>query len=146
MNFDKNRIQYNDFYWSYFRFENYDVYFNQEGEAIARYTGEIARNEMEQMQQRLNHTLKKKLNFIVYNRYTDFRQSNIGLATGKEEYNTGGITKIRNNKVNLYFQGDHIAYNIQLKKAIAEVIIMEMLYGDRLSDNFANATMLELPE
>lgn len=146
MNFGKNRIQYNDFYWSYFRFENYDVYFNQEGEAIARYTGEIARYEKEQMQQRLNHTLKKKLNFIVYNRYTDFRQSNIGLVTGKEEYNTGGITKIRNNKVNLYFQGDHIAYNIQLKKAIAEVIIMEMLYGDRLSDNFANATMLELPE
>ncbi|MDY6801046.1 MAG: hypothetical protein SVU94_07455 [Bacteroidota bacterium] len=146
MNFGKNRIQYNDFYWSYFQFDNYDVYFNQEGETIARYTGKIARDEIEQMEQRLNHTLKKKLNFIVYNRFTDFKQSNIGLVTGKEEYNTGGITKIRNNKVNLYFQGDHIAYNIQLKKAIAEVVIMEMLYGNRLSDNFANATMLELPE
>ncbi|HSH50984.1 MAG TPA: hypothetical protein VK982_04590, partial [Bacteroidales bacterium] len=146
MNFGKNRIQYNNFYWSYFRSDDYDVYFNQEGEAIARYTMEIARNEIGQMEQRLNYSLKKKLIFIVYNRFTDFRQSNIGLVTGKEEYNTGGITKIRNNKVNLYFQGNHIAYNKQLKKAIAEVIIMEMLYGNRLSDNFANATMLELPE
>ncbi len=146
MNFGKNRVQYNEFYWSYFQFDDYDVYFNQEGETIARYTGEIARDEIGQMEQRLNHTLKKKLIFIVYNRFTDFRQSNIGLVTGKEAYNTGGITKIRDNKVTLFFQGDHIAYNQQLRKAIAQVIIMEMLYGNRLSDNFANATMLDLPE
>ncbi len=146
MNFGKNRVQYNDFYWSFFRFDSYDVYFNQEGETIARYTGEIASDEILLMEQRLNYKLKKKLIFIVYNRYSDFRQSNIGLVTGKEEYNTGGVTKIRNNKVSLFFQGDHSAYIKQLRAAIAEVLIMEMLYGERLSDNFTSSTMLDLPD
>jgi len=146
MNFGKNRVQYNDFYWSYFRFDDYDVYFNQEGETIARYTGKIAGDKIEQIENRLNHTLKKKLIFIVYNRFSDFRQSNIGLVTGKEEYNTGGITKIRNNKVSLYFQGNHVSYQNQLEKAIAEVMILEMLYGNQFSNNFTNSAMLDLPE
>ncbi|MEE4198748.1 MAG: hypothetical protein V2I54_14005 [Bacteroidales bacterium] len=146
MNFGKNRVQYNDFYWSYFRFDDYDVYFNQEGETIARYTGDIAHDAIKQMEQQLNHTLHKKLIFIVYNRFNDFKQSNIGLVTGKEEYNTGGITRIRNNKVSLYFQGDHEAYRRQLKNSVAEAIVLEMIYGNRFTDNFAGSTMLDLPE
>ena len=146
MNFGKNRVQYNDFYWSYYRFDNFDTYFNQDGEAIARFTGENASKEISNLEERLNHSLNKRLIFLVYNKFSDFRQSNVGLVTGKEEYNTGGITKIRNNKVSLYFQGDHQVYLKEMKAAISEVIILEMLYGNKLSDNFASSTMLNLPE
>jgi len=146
MDFGKNRVQYNDFYWSFYRFDNFDTYFNQDGEAIARFTGENASKEISILEEKLNHTLNKRLIFLVYNKYTDFRQSNIGLITGKEEYNTGGVTKIRNNKVSLYFQGDHQLYLKEMKSAISEVIVLEMLYGSRLTDNFASSTMLNLPE
>lgn len=146
MNFGKNRVQYNDFYWSFFRYDNFDTYFNQDGEAIARFTGKHANKEILKLEEELNHKLNKRLIFLVYNKYSDFRQSNIGLVTGKEEYNTGGITKIRNNKVSLYFQGDHQEYLKEMKKAISEVIIMEMLYGNRLTENFASSSMLSLPE
>lgn len=146
MNFGKNRVQYNDFYWSFYRYDNFDTYFNQDGESIARFTGKYANQEIVKLEERLNHKLNKRLIFLVYNKFSDFRQSNIGLVTGKEEYNTGGITKIRNNKVSLYFQGDHEKYLKEMKKAISEVIVMEMLYGNRLSENFANSSMLSLPE
>lgn len=146
MDFGKNRVQYNDFYWSFYRYDKFDTYFNQDGEAIARFTGEHAPNEILKLEEKLNHKLNKRLIFLVYNKFSDFRQSNIGLVTGKEEYNTGGITKIRNNKVSLYFQGDHEEYIKQMKESISEVIIMEMLYGNRLTENFANSSMLSLPE
>ena len=146
MDFGKNRVQYNDFYWSYYRYDKFDTYFNQDGEAIARFTGENATQEILRLEERLNHTLNKRLTFLVYNKFSDFRQSNIGLVTGKEEYNTGGITKIRNNKVSLYFQGNHQDYLKQMRSVIAEVIVMEMLYGNRLTENFANSTMITLPE
>ena len=146
MNFGKNRVQYNDFYWSFYHYDSYDTYFNQDGEAIARFTGKNAQKEIIALEERLNHELNKRLIFLVYNKYSDFRQSNIGLVTGKEEYNTGGVTKIRNNKISLYFQGNHEEYLIEMRKAIAEVIIMEMLYGNRLTENFANSSMLNLPE
>lgn len=146
MDFGKNRVQYNDFYWSYYRYDKFDTYFNQDGEAIAKYTGDHAKQEILKLEEKLNHTLNKRLSFLVYNKFSDFRQSNIGLVTGKEEYNTGGITKIRNNKVSLYFQGNHQDYLVQMRSAIAEVMIMEMLYGNRLTENFANSSMINLPE
>ncbi|MBI9055246.1 MAG: PD40 domain-containing protein [Bacteroidales bacterium] len=146
MDFGKNRVQYNDFYWSFYRFDKFDTYFNQDGEAIARFTGENAAKKIQSLEEKLNHTLNKRLIFLVYNKYTDFRQSNIGLLTGKEEFNTGGVTKIRNNKVSLFFQGDHQLYLKEMKSSISEVIVLEMLYGSRLTDNFASSAMLNLPE
>jgi len=146
MNFGKNRVQYNDFYWSYYRFDRFDTYFNQNGEAIARFTGENAPQAILQLEEKLNHKLNKRLIFLVHNKFSDFKQSNIGLVTGKEDYNTGGITKIRNNKVSLYFQGNHQEYIKQMRSAVSEVIVMEMLYGNKLSENFANSTMINLPE
>jgi hypothetical protein len=146
MDFGKNRVQYNDFYWSFYRFDKFDTYFNQDGEAIARFTGENAAKEIKLLEEKLNHTLNKRLIFLVYNKYTDFRQSNIGLLTGKEEFNTGGVTKIRNNKVSLFFQGDHQLYLKEMKSSISEVIVLEMLYGSKLTDNFASSAMLNLPE
>ncbi len=146
MNFGKNRVQYNDFYWSFYRYDKFDTYFNQDGKAIARFTGENATQEILRLEEKLNHKLNKRLTFLVYNKFSDFRQSNIGLVTGKEEYNTGGITKISNNKVSLYFQGNHHDYLKQMRSVIAEVIVMEMLYGNRLTENFANSSMINLPE
>ncbi|PLX11250.1 MAG: hypothetical protein C0597_15325 [Marinilabiliales bacterium] len=146
MDFGKNRVQYNDFYWSFYRYDNFDTYFNQDGEAIARFTGKHASDEILRLEEKLNHKLNKRLTFLVYNKYSDFRQSNIGLVTGKEEYNTGGITKIRNNKVSLYFQGNHEEYLNEMRSAIAEIIVSEMLYGSKLTENFASSSMISLPE
>ena len=146
MDFGKNRVQYNDFYWSYFRFEKFDTYFNQDGEAIARFTGEHADKEILKYEQLLNHKLNKRLIFLVYNKFSDFKQSNVGLVTGKQEHNTGGITKIKNNKVSLYFQGNHQEYLRQMRSAIAEVIVLEMIYGNKLSDNLASSSLIDLPE
>ncbi|MCK5171051.1 MAG: hypothetical protein KAQ75_14330, partial [Bacteroidales bacterium] len=33
-----------------------------------------------------------------------------------------------------------------MRSAITEVIVLEMLYGNRLTENFANSTMITLPE
>ena len=38
MSFGKNRVQYWDFYWSYYRFEKFDTYFNEYGRELAEYT------------------------------------------------------------------------------------------------------------
>ncbi|MCG8410862.1 MAG: hypothetical protein MI739_06225 [Bacteroidales bacterium] len=146
MTFGKNRVQYNNFYWSYFHFEKFDTYFNQDGKAIAEYTCEHASKEISAMEKRLNHKLKKRLTFLVYNKFSDFKQSNVGLVTGNEAHNIGGVTKIKNNKVSLYFQGNHSLYLKEMRAAIAEVIIKEMLYGSKYSENITNTSISNPPE
>ena len=138
MTFGKNRVQYNDFYWYFYRYEKFDAYFNQSGKAIANYTSDFLTEGIEHAEEFFDYTLEKRLIFIVYNKLTDFRQSNIGLISGREETNTGGITKVIRNKVFVYFNGDHKEFEQQITAAIGEVVINEMLYGNEFRENLRN--------
>jgi hypothetical protein len=146
MDFGKNRVQYNNFYWSLFKNEKFDTYFYQEGEVIARFVNEYAYNEILKIEQLLNYELKEKLILVVFNKFSDFKQSNIGLITGKNQYNTGGVTKINRNKISLFYQGNHLEFERQIRETIAEAIIIEMLLGSKLSENISSSILLYLPE
>ena len=106
MSFGKNRVQYNDYVWSFYRYENFDVYFNEDGTKLAEYVADYAGEILPKIESFFDYTLDKRIIFMVYNRLSDFRESNIDLVTGNEEYNIGGVTNISRNKVFLYYEGD----------------------------------------
>ncbi|MFW6328413.1 MAG: TolB family protein [Bacteroidota bacterium] len=146
MTFGKNRVQYNDFYWQYYRYERFDTYFNQDGRELAEYTTEVAEREITRLESFFDYSLEQRVIFLIYNKLSDFRQSNIGLVTGKDEYNVGGVTQVNKNKVFLFFEGDYEKFDEQISAAIAEVIINEMLYGSAIRENVTNSTLISLPE
>ena len=146
MTFGKNRVQYNDFYWSYYRFERFDVYFNQDGNELALYAESVITPELDRIEGLFDYIIEKRIIFIVYNKLTDFRQGNIGLITGIDEYNTGGVTRIVDNKVFLYFDGDRESFSRQIRSAITEVIVNEMIYGSALTTNMATSATINIPE
>lgn len=129
MDFGKNRVQYYDFFWSFYRFEKFDTYFNEYGREIAEYTARFADKKIVEIEDFFDYTLEKRLIFIVYNKLSDFRQSNVGLTGGDEEFNLGGVTRIVENKVFLFYEGDHRELERQITAAIAETVVQEMLYG-----------------
>ena len=146
MSFGKNRIQYNSFYWEYYRFDKFDTYFNEYGKNLALYTEWFANQELKRLEAQLDYTLERRMIFLIYNKLTDFRQSNIGLVTGSDDYNTGGVTRVVNNKVFLFYEGDHKKFQKQITSAISQVMLNEMLYGSELRENVANSTLISLPE
>ena len=146
MTFGKNRLQFNDFYWQYYRFERFDVYFTQEGNDLALYAETIITPELDRIEGLFDYIIEKRIIFIVYNKLTDFRQDNIGLITGIDEYNTGGVTRIVDNKVFLYFDGDRAAFNRQIRASIAEIALNEMVYGSALTANMATSATINIPE
>jgi WD40 repeat protein len=146
MSFGKSRIQYGEFYWSYYRFERFDTYFNEYGKDLALYTEWFADEELKRLESMLDYTLERRIVFVIYNKLTDFRQSNIGLVTGSEDYNTGGVTRIFNNKVSLYYEGDHVKFQKQISAAIAQVMLTEMLYGEQLEEPITNSIFPGMPE
>ncbi len=93
MSFGKNRVQYGDFHWSYYSNDHFDVYFYQGGDDLARYAQAYAKDQIPRLENRLNSRFRKKVQFIVFNSKSDFKQSNIDLEE-EENGNTGGITKI----------------------------------------------------
>jgi hypothetical protein len=147
MSFGKNKVQYFDYYWSFYRFDNFDCYFNENGADLAKYTANYATKKLEEIEDFFDYTLDKRLIFIIYNKNAEYKQSNIGLTTFDEDsYNIGGFSRIIKNKVMLYYEGDHVAFEKQISAAITEAIIKEMLYNADTKDRVSSSSLIYLPD
>ena len=147
MTFGKNRVQYYDYYWSYYRFDDFDCYFNEYGRDLAQFTADYAMKKLDEIEDYFDYTLEKRMIFVIYNKNNEYRQSNIGLVTFDEDtYNTGGFSRIINNKVMLYFEGDHVSYQKQIAASITEVIIKEMLYNADFKDRISSSSVIYMPD
>lgn len=146
MSFGKNRIQYDDERtWTYFRFKNFDTYFYADGKALAIYTSSFADKEIKRLSKYLGFALDDKIKFIIFNDLSDLKESNIGLLTN-EEYNIGGETYIVNNKVFIYFNGNHKHLESQISKGIAQVFLNQIMYGGSFSSTVKNSVLLTFPD
>ncbi len=146
MTFGKNRVQHYDYYWSFYRFEEIDCYFNEFGRELAQYTANYGIKKLDEIEDFFDYNLEKRLIFIIHNKNNEYRQSNVGLVTGEEDsYNTGGYSRIIKNKVLLYYEGDHVAYQKQIGASITEVIINEMLYDADLRDRISSSSVITIP-
>lgn len=145
LEFGKNRMQYQSFNWTYFDFDRFRVYLYEGGQEIARYAAVSMNRQLPVMEKRLDFQLDDKVDVIVYNNQNDFKQSNIGLAN-EETGNIGGVTRIIGDKIFIYFNGSHADLDRQIRAALAELMIDQMMYGGRTRDIVRNSTLLTLPD
>lgn len=146
LEFGKNRIQYDEpRYWTFYSYDRYSVYFYEGGKEIANYVSKSAKTNLEQIEKMLDSPIEKKLQFIIYNKQSDYAQSNLGYSTD-EQYNIGGVTKIVGTKIILYFEGDHQKLEQQIRAGIAEVALNEMMYGGGVGAMVRNSALLVLPD
>ncbi|MBI3512226.1 MAG: PD40 domain-containing protein [Bacteroidetes bacterium] len=143
--FGQNRVQYQDFKWNYYKFPKYEVYYNTGGSELAIYVARAAKNHIADIEKYFDYTLEDRIQFIVYNKQEDFKQSNVGLNSD-DGSNVGGVTRIVGRKVFLYYEGDHVRLEEQIRAGIAEILINEMMYGGNVRDMVKNSTLLNLPE
>jgi hypothetical protein len=147
MNFGKNRVQYYNYYWSYYRFDDIDCYFNENGRDLAQYTADYSIKRLAEIEDYFDYTLEKRLIFIIYNKQAEYKQTNIGLVTfSDDDYNLGGYSRIIKNKVSLYYEGDHIAFQKQISASIAEAIINEMITNADIRDRTSSSSAITMPD
>lgn len=145
MTFGKNRVQYKNFLWTYYKFDDFDTYFYRNGKELAQYAARYAVQEIPLMESKIESRIDKRLQFIIFNNLTDLKQSNIGLIT-EESYNTGGITHIIGSKVFLYFDGNHVNFEEQIRSGIAEVLFNQMMFGGSLGQQVKSSTFFSMPD
>lgn len=143
--FGKSRIQYKEFLWTYYKFDDFDTYFYLNGQELAERTARYASFQIPLMERRLETSLENKIQFIIFNNLTDLKQSNIGLSYG-ENYNTGGVTHIVGSKVFIYFNGDMRHFEKQIRSGIANVMINQILFGSQIGSKIKNNLLYVLPE
>jgi hypothetical protein len=142
--FGKNRVQYQKFKWKYYQTENFNTYFSQDGLGLGKYVAQIAETELPGLEEFVEYGLQRRINIVAYNSFDELQQSNIGL--GIDWQNTGGITKLVNNKMLVYFDGNHDNLRRQIRQGIARVLVENVLFGDDLGEFAANQALLDLPK
>ena len=144
--FGKNRIQYHDDFdhWDMYETENFITYWYGKGREIAHTVVQMAELDNPSIQNVLEHKMNDKIELLVYLDLTDMKQSNLGIE--EQFISQGGITKVVENKVFLYFNGDHNELRKSLREGIASVYINSMLHGNNLQEIVQNAVLLNLPD
>jgi len=146
LNFGKSRVQYNDFFWTYFRFDQFDTYFYLNGKELAQFTAEYADQHIREIELMLQSGLDDKIQFIIFNNLSDLKQSNIGLYGDWDTYNTGGVTRIVGGRVLLFFDGDYGHFVEQIRSGIAQVILNQMMYGTGIGAQIKNNALFTMPD
>ena len=144
--FGKNRVQFHDDFneWMEYESPNFITYWYGEGRNIGQYVVQMAEMDYEYIQSILEHSMNDKIEIIVYTDITDVKQSNIG---NEEAFvNTGGQTKIVENKVFVYFDGNHNNLRRDIREGIGSVFLDAMLFGSNLQEIVQNAVLLNLPQ
>ena len=138
-------MQYRDFFWQYYPAERFEVYYYQGGKDLAEYTVRSVQANLAQLEDRFDFQLTEKLQIVLYNKQSEFRQSNIGI-TGDDVYNIGGAALIVGSKLFLYFEGDYLQFESMLRENLSRVIFSQMMYGGDWKQVIKNNTLLSIPK
>lgn len=142
--FGKNRVQHTKFKWSFYQSPNFNVHYTQNGLELAKFVTQVAEEELPSLEDFIEYGIQRRLNVVLYNNFNDFKQSNIGI--GLDYPNAGGLTKLVNNKMVIYYNGDHNDLRRQIREGIAKVLVEAMLFGDDLGEFAQNQALLDLPK
>jgi hypothetical protein len=142
--FGKNRLQFKKFKWKYYQTTNFNTYFSDGGEPLGKFVCQLAEKELPGIEQFVEYGLQRRANIVIYNSYNDMEQSNIGLNLDWQT--TGGITKLVNNKMVIYYNSDHNNMRIQIRQGLARILVENILFGDDLGEFATNQALLDLPQ
>ncbi len=141
--FGRNRVQYKKFKWEYYQTKNFNTYYNQNGQELAKFVAQVAEEELPGIENFTEYGLQRRANIVLYNDFADMKQSNIGM--GIDWQTTGGLTKLVNNKMVIYFNGDHANLKKQVREGIARILTESVLFGDDIGEFAGNQALLDLP-
>ncbi|UKN01872.1 hypothetical protein K6119_19295 [Paracrocinitomix mangrovi] len=142
--FGKSRVQYNGFSWKYHAYKRFRIYYSGINEDIAIYTARTMHHYLQEAEAKLDYNFPEKLEVIVYESQQKFRQSNLGV-TNDESSTVGGTTRIVGSKLFVYFEGDHQAFNNNIKSAVYEVLLKHMFFGGDWKDQLRSSVFSGIP-
>lgn len=144
--FGQNRIQYRTFEWMYFDSTHFRVFYYGTGKAHAMYSISVAEQELQHILDLMGGRLNKKLNIIIYNNFSEFKQTNLGRKNEEQNDANGGMVDILGDNIPVYFNGDHLQLKKQIIKGITSILKDELMFGGSFKEILKSSVQMNLPE
>mgnify|MGYP000008679485 FL=1 len=121
-----------------------EIIYYSDGESLARLVLEKTLKYLPEYETRLNYNLSNGIKITVFNHFEDFRKSNINITN--PQYYAGGYSTLNDNSSTVYFDGSRVNFDKQVRKAVAEVLINEFIFGGNIRERIQTNALLTLPD
>jgi len=141
--FGQNKVQYKVFDWKFLQTEHFDIYFNQGGEYIARFTAVAAESSLVSLQDNIGYGIKNRIPILVFNSHNEFQQNN-----AVDEYMSegiGGVTELFKNRILVPFEGDYDKFRHVIHHELLHAYMNDMYYGGSLQNIISQNIALQFP-
>ncbi|MFT4522048.1 MAG: hypothetical protein ACI8ZN_000987 [Bacteroidia bacterium] len=130
--------------WKNLQSDQLNFYYHEQSEEKIIFLLPESIKMLHALEDKIGYRLSGKLDIYVYNSVAHLNESRVK-EKPKPLNIQGGTTEIQSNSIELYFSesGDDL-FN-QLSVAIADNLLVEMLYGGSVQDRIRYATLLSLP-
>ncbi|MBZ0202790.1 MAG: biopolymer transporter Tol [Ignavibacteria bacterium] len=141
--FGQNKVQYKVFDWKFIQSKHFDVYFNQGGEYIARFTAVAAESSLVSLENNIGYGIKNRIPIIVFNSHNEFQQNN-----AVDEYmpeGVGGVTELFKNRIVVPFEGDYEKFRHVIHHELLHAYMNDMYYGGSIQNIISQNIALQFP-
>jgi len=145
--FGKNRVQFHDDFKDWWLYDNdhYSIYWYGKERNTAKSAILLSQISYSDIEDILDYKINKRIQLIIYSDISDFNQTNLGIKNDKLE-NGPGVTDFYNNKVLVYFNGDHKNLLQQIRKGTAKVFLKNMFTELSFENIYKNILLSDLPD
>lgn len=144
--FGQNRVQYRTYDWQYYDSTHFRVFYYGSGKAHAIYSIGVAELELQHIVDLMGGRLNKKLNIIIYNNFSEYKQTNLGRKNEDLNDANGGMVDILGDNIPVYFNGDHLQLKKQIIKGITSILKDELMFGVSFKEILKSSVQMNLPE
>ena len=123
--FGKNKVQFDEFDWQRLETEHFDVYFYPEEAELASFAGQMAEEGFRHLEERLGHTVRRRVPLILYASHVHFEQTNV--MPGLLPEGVAGFTEFRKGRVALPLSGSYPEFERVLHHELVHVFMFDRI-------------------
>lgn len=141
---ENHRIQYQNFQWNYISSSNFEVYYFDKNEALAKSTLTYLESDNGRITEMLSYSPYQKVKIFLYPNHETWLQSNSGISLANSaDAAAENLAKFR---IEVAFKDNFTSFKQEVTKQIVRVYLQDLLFGGSVRDVLQNSLLLNVSD
>jgi hypothetical protein len=141
---ENHRIQYQNFQWNYISSSNFEVYYFDKNEALAKSTLTYLESDNGRITEMLSYSPYQKVKIFLYPNHETWLQSNSGISLANSaDAAAENLAKFR---IEVAFKDNLTSFKQEVTKQIVRVYLQDLLFGGSVRDVLQNSLLLNVSD
>jgi len=141
---ENHRIQYQKFQWKFVASSNFEIYYLEKNEPMAKSTLAFLEADFVRVTELISYSPVQKVKIFIYPNHESWLQSNSGISLANaKDVEEENLSKFR---VEIAFKDNLGSFKQELTKQVARVYLQDLLYGGSVKDVLQNSLLLNVSE